>query len=144
MNLSRREFVILSSAIVCGCKATGENARSGSTKPLISHDVDAGPIEQFASDGLWTDFQEQGFFVVRRQGRMVALSSICTHRDCKLSPIADQSYVCKCHGSRFDPQGHVTKGPALRDLPHYATTVDERNHLIVHVGKHAAAGQEKA
>ena len=45
----------------------------------------------------------------------------------------DCSFYCKRHGSTFDPGGHVTKGPANRDLPLLATSVNGAGHLLVTV-----------
>ena len=84
-------------------------------------------------DGVVTSFRDQGFFLIRRAGQTVALSSICTHRQCKVSPEPDRSFYCDCHGSTFDPAGKVTHGPATRDLPLLETHVDARGHLLVTV-----------
>lgn len=45
-----------------------------------------------------------------------AISTICTHLGCVVKPSAD-GFECPCHGSRFAPDGSVTKGPAPRALP---------------------------
>jgi Rieske Fe-S protein len=136
MRLSRREFVVLTSALACGCQQQGGGPGGGAA--LVPHDVDAGPVDALPRDGVTTTrFRDQGFFLVRRGDRWVAMSAICTHRNCKLDPAPDRSFVCRCHGSEFDPDGHVLTGPATRDLPAFATSVDGRNHLIVHVGRPA-------
>ena len=95
--------------------------------------VNAGPVSSYAADGVYAAFRSQGFFIVRRQGALLALSSICTHKKCTLKSQPDRSFYCPCHGSTFDPAGHVTAGPAKRDLPVFATRVDERGQLIVTV-----------
>src|SRR5207237_5649233 len=79
--------------------------------------VDAGPVAQYAQDGVYDQFRDAGVFVIRREQTLFALSSVCTHRGCKVRAQADGSFSCKCHGSTFDRDGHVTKGPAKRDLP---------------------------
>ena len=60
-----------------------------------------------------------------------AVSTICTHLGCVVKPNAE-GFECPCHGSRFAPNGEVTKGPAPRSLPWLkvavgggAVTVDE-------------------
>lgn len=54
---------------------------------------------------------------VYRDGEGVyALSTICTHLGCVVKSNAE-GFECPCHGSRFDPQGGVVKGPAPRALP---------------------------
>jgi len=68
---------------------------------------------------------------VRRGPDLFALSAICTHRKCKLDAEPDKTFYCPCHGSTFDANGHVTKGPARRDLPVLATSIDENGRLLV-------------
>ena len=93
--------------------------------------VDAGPAENYAADGVYENFRSQGFFLVRKGGRLFALSAICTHRRCKLKAEPDHTFYCPCHGSTFDPAGHVTEGPAKRDLPVFATLRTENGRLMV-------------
>jgi Rieske Fe-S protein len=136
MRLSRREFVVLTSALACGCQQQGGGVVGGGAA-LVPHVVDAGALVALPLEDLTFRFRVQGFFLVRRGDRWIALSAICTHRNCKLDPAPGRSFVCRCHGSEFDPDGHVLTGPATRDLPVFATSVDGRNHLIVHVGRPA-------
>src|SRR5207302_4423890 len=95
--------------------------------------VDAGPAANYAADGLYVAYLDQGFFLIRGKGKLLALSSYCTHRRCKLTPEPDRSFYCQCHGSAFDPGGKVTKGPATLDLPSFSTSTDARGHLLVTV-----------
>jgi nitrite reductase/ring-hydroxylating ferredoxin subunit len=44
-----------------------------------------------------------------------AISTICTHLGCVVKE-ASGGFECPCHGSRFAPDGVVTKGPAPRAL----------------------------
>src|SRR5512145_3085904 len=48
-------------------------------------------------------------------GGFAALSSICTHRGCTVD-ISGQGLACPCHGSQYDREGRVTRGPASRAL----------------------------
>ena len=50
-------------------------------------------------------------------GTLHALSATCTHLGCRVSfNTAERSWDCPCHGSRFDLDGHVIQGPAIKDL----------------------------
>jgi Rieske Fe-S protein len=129
-GLNRREFLVLAAAVVAS--PNGTNARNAND----SHServVDAGPIGNYTSDGVYGGFRDLGFFVVRKGPKVIAFSAFCTHRRCKLTAERDLSFYCKCHGSTFDPSGKVTEGPANRDLPALPTSTDERGHLIVRV-----------
>ena len=130
MKISRREFLIVSGAVVAnGCQTTRE--RGHTERRRLPQVVNAGPVADYAADGVYAGFREQGFFIIRRDGKLFALSSVCTHKRCLLNPEPDRSFSCPCHGSAFDPDGHVTEGPARRDLPVLATSIDENRELLV-------------
>lgn len=64
-----------------------------------------------------------GDVLVARTGAdtFVALSARCTHAACEITAYADQTFVCPCHGSRFDTDGRVLNGPAVSPLGRYQT-----------------------
>ena len=51
----------------------------------------------------------------------VALSAGCTHQACEITGFSGQTFVCPCHGSRFDSSGRVVNGPAVSPLPQFQT-----------------------
>ncbi len=64
-------------------------------------------------------------------GNFKALVLICTHASNQLTPTGS-GYSCPAHGSTFDAEGRVTRGPAqlpLRELP-IERTLDA---VIIHV-----------
>jgi nitrite reductase/ring-hydroxylating ferredoxin subunit len=129
-NLNRRQFLILAAAVVTDPKAL---EKGNPTVAYAERTIDTGPISHYASDGMYTGFSDQGFFVVRKGQKLQALSAFCTHRKCKLTAESDLSFYCKCHGSTFDPSGKVTEGPARRNLPMLSSFVNENGHLLVKV-----------
>ena len=128
--MKRKEFLCLTCLAAAGCQTTNDN-RGASGGVRTEKTVDAGSASAYAADGVYQDHRSQGFFLIRSGGRLTALSSICTHRTCKLEVEPDHSFHCPCHGSNFDPNGHVTEGPAKRDLPIYSVHTDERGHVMV-------------
>ena len=124
--MNRREFLFLTAAFAAGCGPI-PSATSSAAKERI---VNAGPIKNYDGDGLYANLRNQGFFIIRRGDKLFALSSRCTHRNCKLDAEKDQSFSCQCHGSTFDPDGHVTEGPARRNLPLLPTTVNNGELLV--------------
>src|SRR5665213_3064724 len=108
MKLDRRQFLLLTVGLAAGCKTGGNPAANE------GRIVNAGAVSNFAVAGVYSNFRDLGFFVIRKGENLFALSAICTHRKCKLTAEPDHSFYCKCHGSTFDPAGHVTAGPAQR------------------------------
>jgi Rieske Fe-S protein len=127
--MNRREFVVLTVAACAGCSANQSGTSDAPTKRVI----DAGPASLYDANGVYDRFRHQGFFLVRNGGSLVALSSDCTHRDCPLRALPDRTFSCRCHGSRFNEEGIVLRGPAVRRLPQYSTSVNESQHLLVEV-----------
>ena len=129
MNMNRREFLILTTGAAALAATDGPGLAEAGSGAVF----DAGPVGNYAADGVYSNFRALGFFVIRKDGELTALSSICTHRKTQLTPEHDCSFYCKRHGSTFDPTGHVTKGPATRNLPVLVTSVNEAGHLLVTV-----------
>lgn len=98
---------------------------------LKGHLVDIGPADLYATDGIYDKFRDLGFFLIRTNGKLVALSSYCTHRICKVTAQANHTFLCNCHGSKFTEQGKVTEGPAKRDLPVLPMNTAGNGHLVV-------------
>lgn len=64
--------------------------------------------------------------VARDAGGVYAMSAVCTHAGCLLEDVSDTisaGLYCPCHGSAFDGDGAVTRGPARAALQHYAVTI---------------------
>jgi Rieske Fe-S protein len=62
-------------------------------------------------------------YVLALGGRtFAALSPICTHRGCTVQ-IRATRLVCPCHGSTYDREGRVVRGPAQRALTRYPAVV---------------------
>ncbi len=64
-----------------------------------------------------------GDVLVARTGAdaFLALSAGCTHQACEITAYAGQTFVCPCHGSRFDTSGRVVNGPAASPLRQFQT-----------------------
>jgi Rieske Fe-S protein len=62
-------------------------------------------------------------------GEYRAVSPICTHRGCTVD-VHGARLVCPCHGSTYDREGRVLRGPAQRALTTYSVTRDGDTLLI--------------
>lgn len=58
-----------------------------------------------------------------------ALLMQCTHQENQLMP-AGNGFTCSLHGSQFDKEGKVIKGPAEQPLKHYNTAVVQDKLII--------------
>ena len=65
----------------------------------------------------------------RDEEGVYAISTVCTHLGCIVKSNAE-GFECPCHGSRFDADGAVTKGPAPRPLPWRPVTGSGGNYVV--------------
>jgi Rieske Fe-S protein len=56
-------------------------------------------------------------------GEFKGFSSKCTHKGCAVNKVADGTIDCPCHGSKFNLDGTVAKGPADKPLEAKAVSV---------------------
>ncbi|GFO61918.1 cytochrome b6 [Geomonas silvestris] len=129
--------------------ATADQTRRGFLVTLIAALAGAAALGRYLSPTLRrkkallkvakADLPVQGALVYRaervalmREGeRVYALSLICTHLGCTVN-VTPGDIVCPCHGSSFDRDGRVLKGPA--DLPLRRLAVEEQGeffHVLV-------------
>lgn len=123
-----------------GSGAGGDGGSGGSGVPMPSEPVcmptgnNMGPVDNFAANGLhqlkgWT------FLIARDEGGLYAMSATCTHASCNLNStfgtLIDGGIHCGCHGSEFDNNGAVLKGPALSPLKHHLCVVDCEGNVWV-------------
>lgn len=62
--------------------------------------------------------------------RFAALSPICTHLGCTVD-IEQARLVCPCHGSSYDREGRVLRGPAEYPLARYPVEVTADDVLVI-------------
>jgi len=60
-------------------------------------------------------FSRERVVLMRDGDAVYALGLVCTHLGCTVT-VTSSGLSCPCHGSRFDRQGRVLKGPADRPL----------------------------
>lgn len=114
-----------------GGSASGQPA--GGTPTLGPRDVLAGNLSQFAVGALVV--VGQNVAIGRDANGLYALTIVCTHQGCPVGPSSAGGTLhlaCPCHGSQFDLNGAVLRGPANRPLAHFAVEVDAAGNVIVH------------
>lgn len=71
---------------------------------------------------------EREFFLFAGPDRSTAwaVSRTCTHLGCRVNFLEDKQIIeCPCHQSRFTPQGERIAGPAKKNLPAFAVSVEK-------------------
>jgi Rieske Fe-S protein len=65
-----------------------------------------------------------GVFLLSRTNAsaFTAIDAVCTHESCTITGADGATYVCPCHGSRYNRNGQVLGGPAKASLRQFATT----------------------
>jgi len=66
-----------------------------------------------------------GVFLVARTSASAfsAVDAVCSHQSCTITGTDGDTYVCPCHGSRYNRSGQVVHGPAMASLRRFSTTV---------------------
>ena len=145
-ELSRRDFIKQASALsACACcfgAATlleSCSASSGATSTAADKSIVETPGQisiaktAFANQSYLKfnsgKFKEAIFVNTNTDGTYTAVLLHCTHKGCEVRP-SDGKLACPCHGSQFDLDGHVIKGPAKSDLQTFPVTTDDQHVLI--------------
>jgi cytochrome b6-f complex iron-sulfur subunit len=82
-----------------------------------------------------------GFWIVREEDRIAALSIICTHLGCIPSWLPnDRKFKCPCHGSGFTQNGTNFEGPAPRPLERFRIYLDGNEVVVDRSRKFLAMG----
>jgi Rieske Fe-S protein len=140
--MERRKF-ISSSCRICLLGAAGFSLTQiigcATTSPVYKTSIANGdlnvPLNLFEKSALQIVRPAGWYYDVAVQknpdNSYTALLLQCTHQENQLTPTGT-GYHCSLHGSDFDKQGNVRKGPAEQPLHHFETSVN--NDIVsVHV-----------
>jgi cytochrome b6-f complex iron-sulfur subunit len=126
-GLSRRDFLKLARTLLLtasGLLGLGGLLRffSYQSQPPAPTEFDLGLASAFPP-GSHTLLAQVPAMLERNEAGFTAYSLVCTHLGCTVDP-EKNGFACPCHGSRFDAQGRVTRGPAARPLARLRTQID--------------------
>jgi cytochrome b6-f complex iron-sulfur subunit len=85
--------------------------------------------------GTATFLPEHRLFVFNGEAGFYAISSICTHLGCNVNHVAGDGFACPCHGSLYDANGQVSRGPAPQPLSWFGLSLSPRGELVVDQGR---------
>jgi Rieske Fe-S protein len=66
----------------------------------------------------------------KSDGTVSALSMLCTHVCCETNFQGNGELYCGCHGSLFDQNGKVLRGPAVTALPSVELSIDANGNIF--------------
>ncbi len=79
---------------------------------------------------------DKRIYLVRQQNLIRVVSAVCTHIGCTAQWVEERDrWECPCHGSIFDKEGIVVRGPAAKPLPWYQVTLAPDGRLFVNQGQ---------
>jgi cytochrome b6-f complex iron-sulfur subunit len=134
-EMNRRSFLVATgvAAVACLSLPVLQPAVFAASAPTMpDKPVDVGALKDFDKDGVTQTFAKKPnyLFIVRKDGKLFACLSMCTHKYRALTVKKDEFY-CPAHKSEFSFEGTVTNGPAKESLPRYKISTDDKGHVIV-------------
>ena len=128
MNLDRRQFVALTAGALGAALVTGCASHAVSTIEPVDGEVHLAlaRFPQLSRPGGWVKIRPAGsasviYVLALEPDGIAALSPICTHLGCTVG-VEGPVLVCPCHGSTYDREGRVLRGPAERALRSFPVT----------------------
>jgi Rieske Fe-S protein len=122
------------------CGAAACSACVIAPSPAQFGDVSAGNVSNLAVGSLKA-VPGAPVCIGRDANGVYAMSLTCTHAGCEISGVSPAGLICFCHGSQFDSNGNVVRGPATQPLAHFVVTVDSSGVLTIHGSQAIAADQ---
>ncbi|WP_020526381.1 ubiquinol-cytochrome c reductase iron-sulfur subunit [Flexithrix dorotheae] len=106
-------------------------------KIIFKFEINLDNYPQLKEDGGIVEFDDGSTdpFVVQNTGgdSFRSLSKVCTHQGCVIDLQGNSGFACPCHGSQFNIDGSVTKGPAERNLDEIRLEKVDDSTLIAYV-----------
>ncbi len=98
----------------------------------MSIDLDQVPKLKEIGGQITIKLMNEDLLFIRDSERTVRiLSARCTHKGCIVKYSERNNRIeCPCHGSQYDLNGNVLKGPAMRSLATHAGAI-EGNQILV-------------
>lgn len=155
LNKSRRDFIQIGGTIgaffliagVLGAWAVFVSPRSSASQSQSSGQNNSGQTTSNLPTGaianvnkmnvgspVYFDYPSGGYpniLMKKSDGTVSAMSMLCTHVccQCEYSSSANELY-CPCHGSVFDQNGKVLRGPAQQPLPSVELSIDSNGNVF--------------
>ena len=126
--MRRRTFLKL-----LGSTAAANACTAGGVPPAQVGNVAAGNASALTEPSLAV-VRGEPVCIGRDAKGIYAMTLICTHQGCDIGQngtVSPSGLFCRCHGSEFDADGNVVRGPAPSPLAHFAVSEDAMGNLTV-------------
>ena len=135
-KITRRDFLKLATNSLLGL--SGALGLGGIVR-FLSFEMDPAPPSQYDLGsaesyplGSRTLMMHIPAVLIHNEEGFTALSLVCTHLGCAVEQ-KDGAFECPCHGSRYDNQGAVTRGPSNAPLRKLRVETSETGNLILYI-----------
>jgi cytochrome b6-f complex iron-sulfur subunit len=144
MSITRKEFLkkaaVLSGGMVLipalgkfyGCSAGAESIMvSASPDGVIKYNI--GSRLKNTGEGVLLEVEKSDskiLLIKKSRDSFSAFDPTCTHKGCEIIKRRD-FMECPCHGSEFDLDGNVIKGPAQIPLSNFRSEYDGKNSVTI-------------
>jgi Rieske Fe-S protein len=100
-----------------------------------SIDLDQFPKLKEIGGQIKINLNHEDLLIIRDSEKTIRVfNAHCTHKGCIVKYNEKENRIkCHCHGSQFDLDGNVLKGPAKKPLQAHAGEIDG-NQIIVELG----------
>ncbi len=130
--MNRRDFLQKSLLATCGIAAASTLLNSCSddvanpippqTPPSIDFTIDISTPKYNSLQTNGNYLYANNIIIARDStGNFVALSQVCTHAGCTIMFNGTNEFPCPCHGSTYNENGGVLRGPSVTPLKSYNT-----------------------
>jgi len=137
ISFPRRKFLQLSAKLalgLAGILGLGGLVRYFSHEPAgqTPSSYDLGLAAEFPANGKLVRLDIPAIIYKTKDG-FQAYSLVCTHLGCTVEEDGE-NFSCPCHGSQFNQDGSVLKGPAAKPLSGLKVEISEDGKLILQNG----------
>ena len=126
MRVNRRTFLNLAMTITIGLFVTLWNKITLNQISLSKQHKRTFPFDKNKPITFIDDF-----IIINYDNQTRVFRAHCTHLGCKINQATNEKLICPCHGSEYDLNGQVLKGPAYKDLQAIRSTISDDGSQIV-------------
>jgi len=103
----------------------------GNNAKTVSFSLTSNDFSILNNNDAWLLHPDENILIVNIGGTISAFSSACPHSGCTRDwEEADDKLRCKCHGSEFNKDGSLVRGPATSGLNKLSVTVEDNDVTI--------------